>query len=96
MLRLSALEIHHGSLGLWAARYNRMDFFNPVHPDSRSCAVGIMPWSLRPSKIEWVRSERAQHPVGRRSSCLGFAVGRLRPDFLSRCRWNETVHACTG
>ncbi|KAJ3557418.1 hypothetical protein NM688_g1485 [Phlebia brevispora] len=23
-------------------------------------------------------------------------VGRLRPDFLDRCKWNETLAACTG
>ncbi|TFK64109.1 lipid phosphate phosphatase 1 [Pluteus cervinus] len=24
------------------------------------------------------------------------AVGRLRPDFLARCRWNEVLEACAG
>ncbi|KDQ61536.1 hypothetical protein JAAARDRAFT_123095 [Jaapia argillacea MUCL 33604] len=27
---------------------------------------------------------------------LKYKVGRLRPDFLSRCRWDEVVQACTG
>ncbi|KAK2463547.1 hypothetical protein APHAL10511_004298 [Amanita phalloides] len=28
--------------------------------------------------------------------CMKHVVGRLRPDFLSRCRWDSVLMACTG
>ncbi|KAH8091670.1 lipid phosphate phosphatase 1 [Cristinia sonorae] len=56
LLRVSALEIHHGFLGLWAARgYNALI-----------------------------------------TEALKNRVGRLRPDFLSRCKWDKAQHVCTG
>ncbi|EPQ56258.1 phosphatidic acid phosphatase, partial [Gloeophyllum trabeum ATCC 11539] len=30
------------------------------------------------------------------TECLKNRVGRLRPDFLSRCRWDTALAACTG
>lgn len=30
------------------------------------------------------------------TECLKSSVGRLRPDFLARCHWDEALKACTG
>lgn len=54
--RLSAMEIHHGLLGLWSS-----SGFNELITE-----------------------------------CLKNRVGRLRPDFLTRCKWSDELQACTG
>ncbi|EKM50654.1 uncharacterized protein PHACADRAFT_152814 [Phanerochaete carnosa HHB-10118-sp] len=56
VLRVSAIEIHHGLLSLLAG-----SGFNEVITE-----------------------------------LLKNRVGRLRPDFLTRCRWSDSARACTG
>ncbi|CAL1714235.1 unnamed protein product [Somion occarium] len=56
LIRASALEIHHGALGLYVSRA-----FTALTTEA-----------------------------------LKNRVGRLRPDFLSRCKWSEELHACRG
>ncbi|KAI0079379.1 lipid phosphate phosphatase 1 [Panus rudis PR-1116 ss-1] len=56
LLRVSAIDIHHGILGLYVTR-------------------GVTQFI---------------------TEALKNRVGRLRPDFLARCKWKEAAHACTG
>ncbi|KAI0720635.1 lipid phosphate phosphatase 1 [Fomitopsis betulina] len=55
-LRRSALDLHHGALGLYSTR------------------------AFAELATEFLKNR----------------VGRLRPDFLSRCKWDKTLKACSG
>ena len=46
-------------------------------------------------------TELLKHKIGTRSLKIIFRavnvfIGRLRPDFLARCQWDEVVQGCTG
>ena len=91
LAKRSAMHLHHSWLSALAGRYARPSslgfHLTSILQQSFSRCRGILEESSR-----FVLSQLRRFP----GSWLTLVLGRLRPDFLARCKWDKELKACAG
>lgn len=88
----SAFELHHSALGLWTSRW-LIHFWEASYLTLNVFGQFVVSFGHRgcQESCRWEERSILEHRF-----MYWLFLGRLRPDFLARCKWGKAIKQCTG